>query len=230
MSNYQQFNFNQKKTKKADGGGRIESTGKYVGYISHAEFVTSKKGTQGIEFNFIASDESTASFTIWTHQADGNTIFGFDKVNSILACTKTKSLTPTDRVLDKYDFETQQKIKQTCVVAPELDNKPIGLLLQRENYQNKSGDWRYQMNFYSAFEAGTEFMAAEILDGSTKPVALEKVLARLINAGDTTRKSSNSQNSGFQQQNGSYANKQDVQQTQQQVSGYPSDLDDDLPF
>ena len=63
MGNYQVFNINAESAKKADGGGRIETTGKYVGVFKHAEFVTAKSGAQGIEFHFVANDESTATVT-----------------------------------------------------------------------------------------------------------------------------------------------------------------------
>lgn len=228
MGNYQQFNFNQEAAMKADGGGRIETTGKYVGRILHAEFVTSKGGTQGIEFHFQAHDEASTTFTLWTHKSSGETIFGYDKVNALLACAGVRTLTPTNRTLEKYDYDTKQKIQQPCVVAPELDNAPIGLLLQRENYQNNNGEWRYQMNFYAAFKADSEFMAAEILNRETKAVALEKVMNRLVNAGDATRKPASGQaqnnqpqSNGYGQQQGGYA---------QRNNNASSDLDDDLPF
>ncbi|MBF7687042.1 hypothetical protein [Acinetobacter rathckeae] len=229
MSNYQQFNFNQDAAKKADGGGRIDQTGKYAGKISHVEFVTSNSGkkTQGLEFHFIADNDATTSFTIWTHQADGTPIFGFDKVNALLACAQIQTLTPTNRTLEKYSYDAGGKVKQPCTVAPELDNKPIGLLLQRENYQNQNGEWRYQMNFYAAFQYGTDFMAAEILDRAIKPLALEKVLNRLINVGDATRKSNNNNRPQHQQQNQGYNQPQQSQGYGNQPQ--PHD-DDNLPF
>lgn len=226
MTTYQQFTLNTESAKKADGGGRIESTGKYVGMFKHAEFVTAQSGAQGIEFHFVADDESTASFTVWTHNKNGETIFGYDKVNSILTCAKVRTLTPTDRTLEKYDFDAGGKVNKPCVVAPELDNKPIGLLLQRENYQNQNGEARYQMNFYAAFEAQTEFMAAEILEKATKATALEKVFSRLLNVGDAYRKpKSNQGQSPYQQSAGSYASNASAP-----PKGHPADLDDDLPF
>lgn len=228
MGNYQAFDFNQDSAKKADGGGRIETTGKYVGKITRAEFITSTngKGTQGIEFDFMSDDKSYTTFTLWTHQADGTPIFGYDKVNSILACTKTRTLTPTPTKLEKYSYDAGGKIMQECVIAPELTDKPIGLLLQRENYRNDKGEWRHQMNFYAAFEVGTEFMAKEICEKKTKPEELEKTLNRLVNAGDATRKQSNQpQKNTYQQtQAGSYAN---AGKSQAQQNNEP---DDDLPF
>ena len=104
----------------------------------------------------------------------------------------------------------------------------IPLLLQRENYHNDNGEARYQINFYAAFEAQTEFMAAEIWEKATKPVALEKVLNRLINTGDAHRKPKNNQiSNSYQQSAGTYQN---PGATSQPPKGHPADLDDDLPF
>ncbi|MDR8406855.1 hypothetical protein FPK39_23330, partial [Acinetobacter baumannii] len=76
------------------------------------------------------------NFTIWTVKADGTALSGVHKINAIMACASVKSLTPTDQKLEKYDFDLKQKVQQTCVVAPEMTNKRIGVLLQRENYLN----------------------------------------------------------------------------------------------
>ena len=221
---YQTFNFNAASAKKADGGGRIDITGKYTGRIVKAEFVTSKKGTQGIEFEFVSNVDTHATFTIWTHQSDGNPLYGVDKVNAILACTQTRNLTPTDKTIEKYDYDVKAKTKQLCTVAPELENKPIGLLLQRENYQNDAGEWKYQINFYSCFDAKSELTAAEICEKQTVAKELEILLNRLISTGDATRKPQNNGYQQQQQQNGSYANAG----KQQPVNN--AELDDDLPF
>lgn len=214
---YAAYTFNAESAKKADSeGSRINSTGKYTGNITKVEFVTSKKGTQGLEFDFVSDLKAETNFTIWTMAADGTPLFGADKINAILACTRTRSLTPTEKQIDKYDFELKQKVKQLCVVAPELENKRIGLLLQAEEYLNSNGQVKLKMNFVAAFEESTELMAKEICEQKTKPEMLIKAFDRLMKNGDKK----------LQQQS----------QTQSYGSGYSQsnapaqDLDDDLPF
>lgn len=211
---YAAYTFNSESAKKADSeGSRISTTGKYNGNLLRVEFVTSKKGTQGLEFEFSSDLKAETSFTIWTQAADGTPLFGADKINAILACTRTRSLTPTEKQIDKYDFELKQKVKQLCVVAPELENKRIGLLLQAEEYVNSQGQTKVRMNFVSAFEDSTELMAKEICEQKTKPEMLIKAFERLMKNGDKK----------LQQQTQGYGGGHGQQNS-------PAYLDDDLPF
>lgn len=223
MTTYQAFNLNTESAKQADAGGRIESTGKYVGVIKSMEFITSKNGAQGFEVNFETDSKEYSTFTIWTVSKDGNPLSGTHKVNALLACCGVRSLTPTDQQLEKWDYEISQKVKKTCVVAPEVAGKRIGLLLQRENYLNGQGQQRHQMNFFASFNAESELMAKEVLERKTTPELLPKALERLLAMGDATRQSNGAQPGGYAQpQNTGYGN--------QPKAAQPADLDDDLPF
>lgn len=225
MTTYQPFTLNTESAKQADAGGRIESTGKYVGTIKSMEFVTSKNGAQGFEVNFETDSKEYTTFTIWTVSKDGQPLSGTHKVNALLTCCAVRSLTPTDQPLEKWDHEISQKVKKTCVVAPEMTGKRIGLLLQRENYLNGQGQQRHQMNFFASFNAESELTAKEVLERKTTPELLPKALSRLLATGDAARNQSNAtQASGYArpQQNAGYG-------SQAKNAGY-EDLDSDLPF
>ena len=223
MTTYQAFNLNTESAKQADAGGRIESTGKYVGVIKSMEFVTAKSGAQGFEVNFESESKEYTTFTIWTVSKDGQPLSGTHKVNALIACCGVRSLTPTEQALEKYDFDTKQKVKRLCIVAPEMSDKRVGLLLQRENYVNSNGQPRHQMNFFASFNAESELMAKEVLERKTTPELLPKALERLLAMGDATRQSNGAQPSGYAQpQNTGYGN--------QPKAAQPADLDDDLPF
>ena len=201
---YKQFGFNPESAKQADGSLRIEEAGKYVGVIKHMEFITAKSGTTGFEIEFETDNKESASFSIWTEKKDGTPLGGVHKINALLACAGARGLTPTNAQLEKYDFDAKERVMKNCIVAPEVAGKRIGFLLQRENYQNDSGEWKYQMNFFSCFNAQSELMAKEIIDRKTSPEALPKSLASLMSNPITTRKPKN--NGGYQQNNGSYGN------------------------
>lgn len=241
---YKQFGFNPESAKQADSSNRIEEAGKYIGVIKSMEFVTAKSGTTGFEVEFETDNKESASFTIWTEKKDGTSLGGVHKINALLACVNARGLTPTNQQLEKYDFDLKERVMKNCIVAPEVAGKRVGLLLQRENYQNDSGDWKFQMNFFSCFHAQSELMAKEIIDRKTVPEALPKSLAALMTNPITTRKPKNNggfqQNSnngfsdgfssGYQQNQGGYGNNQ---------GGYNNDVppvldaplyDDDLPY
>ncbi len=215
--NFQAFNLDTESAKKADSeGGRISQTGKYVGTILRAEFVQSKGGTHGIEVVFTTEDKLEATSTFWTFKADGTPIFGRDKVNALMACASVKTLTPTETTIEKYSFEAGGKILQPATVAPELEGKPIGLLIQMEEYLNNNGEVKTRANIVSAFNPANNLMAKEILERKTTPEALEKAYARLMKNGDKKLQGQ------APAQGGGYGSAAPVAQA--------ADLDDDLPF
>ncbi|WP_336148261.1 hypothetical protein [Acinetobacter ursingii] len=204
---YKQFGFNPESAKQADSSLRIEEAGKYVGVIKHMEFITAKSGTTGFEIEFETDNKESASFSIWTEKKDGTPLGGVHKINALLACVGARGLTPTNAQLEKYDFDAKERVMKNCIVAPEVAGKRIGFLLQRENYQNDSGDWKYQMNFFSCFHEQSELMAKEIIERKTSPEALPKSLASLMSNPITTRKPKNNggyggNNQGYGQNNG----------------------------
>lgn len=208
---YKAFGFNSESAKQADSSSRIEEAGKYIGTVKHMEFVTANSGTYGFEIEFETDSKESASITVWTEKQDGTILSGAHKINALLACVGVRGLTPTTAPLEKYDFEAKERVTKNCIVAPEIAGKRVGFLLQRENYQNSAGDWKFQMNFFSCFHAQSELMAKELIERKTSPEALPKSLASLMTNPITTRKAKNNhsqQGSGFgggyQQNDGFY--------------------------
>ena len=219
--NFQAFNLDTASARKADSeGGRISQTGKYVGKINRFEFIESKKGTQGFEIFFEDDDKNEANIFLWTFSADGTPIFSRDKVNALMVCTQTRTLTPVEAQVEKYDFDLKAKIVQTVTVAQELANKRVGFLIQMEEYENNDGGIGKKATLVSSFQADTGLMAKEILDRKTVPEQLDKAYARLMENGDKKVK----QEQGY---GGGYGSNQSAPSG---AGGATSDLDDDLPF
>ena len=183
--NFQAFNLDTESAKKADSeGSRISQTGKYVGKITRFEFIESKKGTQGVEIFFEDDDKNEANMSLWTFSADGTPIFGRDKVNALMACTQTRTLTPVKAQVEKYDFDLKAKIVQPVTIAQELANKRVGFLIQMEEYEKNDGGIGKKATLVSSFQADTGLMAKEILDRKTVPEQLDRAYARLMKNGD----------------------------------------------
>lgn len=238
MTNFQPFTLDSHAARQADSGGRIEATGKYVGVIKTVEFIISRTGSKGFEFNFETDNKEYTKFKIWTIGKSGQTLAGSNQINAIMACAGVKTLTPTDQQLEKYDFESGGKVLKLCTIAPELANKRIGFLLQRENFVY-NGNPRHQMNFYAAFQVGTELMAKEILDRKTEAETLPKAFTYLMNIGDSTRAESNpsypaQQNNYGQPQQRAPERSGNGYEYNQGFKAPPKnnqpDSDDDLPF
>lgn len=156
-------------------GNHISESGKYVGVLTRAEAVTSKENSTGIELSFKARDGREANYiTLWAHAADGRELFGLKLINALLAVLRLRGITATDGLVEKMD--NGQKVKVRATIFPELLNKPIGLVLQREEYTKNNGQTGYKLNLIGPFDAQTELMAGEILDRKTTPEQLTKIV------------------------------------------------------
>jgi len=65
-----------------------------------------------------------------------------------------------------YDFNANGMIEKTKPLYPELAGKPIGLVLQREEYEKQTGEVGERMIIVGPFESSTNRMAVEILDNA----------------------------------------------------------------
>jgi hypothetical protein len=159
---------------------RISETGKYVGVLTRAEEVKSKKGTIGVEFSFKADDGQTADYlTTWTRNTDGKVLYGFKQLMAVMACCKVRNITATPGQVEKYDRDAGAVAKMPATIYPELTGKRIGLLLQVEEYARNDGSIGEKMAIAGAFEADTEFTPSEIMDKATKPEKLARMVSAL---------------------------------------------------
>lgn len=167
--------------KQADTGtGRITETGKYVGQFTKAKKVMSIKGTQGIEFTFETTNGQTADYlSMWTVNADGDHIYGYKQLMALMTCLKVRSIDTKAAEVEEYDKDSNSMVKRKAEVFPALMNKPIGILLQMEEYQKKDGSIGEKAAFAGFFDPQTEQVAVEILDKSEARV-LEKLVSQLV--------------------------------------------------
>lgn len=175
------YTLNPENAKQADtAGGRIDTTGKYIGEFTLAENVTSKKGTKGIEFSFKSNDGRSADYlTIWTVNHEGKEIFGRKILDQIMTCLKVRSIAPRSVTAEKYDRDIGERVPVTVDAFPDLMGKPIGLLLQAEPYEANDGTTKTRMVIAMPFEAATGFTASEILSNATTPSIMERRLETL---------------------------------------------------
>jgi hypothetical protein len=165
--------------RKADNtGNSIREMGKYTGKFTQAEDITASTGTKGVALTFEANGQKTR-FSLYTKRANGETIMGFQALMAIMACLKLRNITPQQGQITFWDNDAHAEKTKTGTVFPELCGKPIGILLETEDYLNRNNELRTRMVFAGAFQAGTNLTASEILDQKTKPEQLEKMVAYL---------------------------------------------------
>lgn len=179
------YNLDANAARAADNiSSRLSESGKYIGTFTRAEETKSDKGTHGISFSFIAdSGEQTDFLDLWTINTAAKQLTGFKALQAIMTCAKARALTATPMTVDKYDKDAKKSIPTNITGYPELTNKRIGLLLQKEISDNlKDPAKPYQnLRIVGCFDPETELTAGEILDRKTQPQQLAKHVEWLSN-------------------------------------------------
>ncbi len=154
---------------------RITRSGKYPGRFTRAELVTSRQKSEGIEFTFESDDGQTADFlTCWTHNVDGRELYGLKVLNAILTCMRIREIHARPAKLQDRHGGTRD-----ARVFPQLLDRPIGLVLQREEYLKQDGNVGWKFNIVAPFEPASGLTAGEILGQAGEPVQLERMLGAL---------------------------------------------------
>ena len=174
------YNLDADAARKADqSGAGIKELGKYVGEFTQAKDIVSKNtGTKGIEFAFKSQSGQKANLSIYTMSAKGEKYQGYEALMAIMTCMSLRNIKPQLGKATKYDYDTRKEVLEECQIFPELC-KPIGVLLETEDYQKQDGSVGTRMILKNVFQANTELTASEILDRKTKPEQLEKMVAGL---------------------------------------------------
>ncbi len=179
------YQLDQNAAREADSiGSYLTETGKYVGTFTRAEKLISKnKGTHGIGFTFESAGQTTR-FDVWTMNAQNEHLGGYKAINAIMACMSLRGISEKPGQVERYNWDTQQKETVQAEVFPELVGKPVGLVLQKTEYEKmrdgqKTGETGWRLELLAPFRAADEFTAGEILDRKTKPEKLASIIATL---------------------------------------------------
>jgi hypothetical protein len=173
------YRLNPTNAKQVGQPGRIDERGAYTGIFTRAEHIVSQKGTNGIEFSFKSDDGRTSDYlTIWIASAGGEELYGKKILDALMTCLRTKSLTSIDGTVRKYDRAAGGEVTATATIFPDLMNKPIGVLLVREEYAKSDGTSGWKMSIAGCYEAATEKTPREVLD-NLPAGSLEKIVATL---------------------------------------------------
>lgn len=206
-----------KAAQKADQtGNRINSLGKYVGTFTQAEDITATTGTKGIALRFESNGQG-ASLSLYTKKADGETIMGFQTLMAIMTCLGLRNIEPKQGTVKAWDRDSNTEITKNATVFPDLCGKPIGLLLETEDYLKSDGSTGTKMVVAGIFQAKTELTATEILERKTTPLMLPKMVERLHHRPLKAAKATASARPAAQTSAGGSG------------SGF-EDMDDDIPF
>src|SRR5260363_195808 len=74
---------------------RIVEPGEYIGILTCAEDITSKRGARGSDCVFETENKHSAYFTLWTFGTEGKELFGYSQLNALMSGLGIKSVPPT---------------------------------------------------------------------------------------------------------------------------------------
>jgi hypothetical protein len=207
------YTLDTEQAKAAGLSNRITESGRYVGRFTRAEAIVSRSRTEGVEFTFESDEGQTADYlTCWTYNEAGESLYGLKVLNAVMTCLRVRQLAPRPMQFNGRDGARQGD------GFPDLMGKPVGLLLQREEYAKQDGSTGYKFNIALPFEASSGLTAGEILGKVTAPAALDKAHALLRDKPLQQRRQTTEYASS-----GHPANRA-------QSGGGLADLDDDVPF
>jgi hypothetical protein len=159
--------------------GRIETDGAYVGHFTLAKERTATTGTKGIEFNFEAEDGRTARYlTLWLTRANGDKIENsYGLLSALMVCLNVKNVESTSAMVDEWSVAASMMMPTEAQIFPELMNKPIGVILQREE-RLWEGKTFVSMKIAQFYDPGDRRTPAEIMSGSRAGQVVDKYISK----------------------------------------------------
>lgn len=210
------YSLNPNVAKQAGASNYINETGQYVGVFKRAEEIVSKQNTEGIEFTFLSQDNQTADYlTCWTYNQGGDALYGLKTLNALMTCMKVHEIAPIVGAVKDRDGNPKK-----ATIFPELLDKPIGLLLQREEYEKQDGSIGYKFNIAGCYDARSGMTASEIIDRVTAPTQLMKWVKQLKDKPMQARRDAGAVSSSAPA----------ALRTAVPAGGGFADMDDDIPF
>jgi hypothetical protein len=173
------YTLDPQSARKADSqGAMITELGKYIGTITQAVEITASTGTTGLDLTF-ESQGQKARLSLYTRRENGEPLMGLELVMAIMTVLGLREIKPTKGTYQKYDFDAKAMVERQGTIFPALCGKPIGILLETEEYAAKDGSTKTRMILKGVFQANTELVASEILDRKTEPKILERLVMGL---------------------------------------------------
>lgn len=165
--------------KEANSGGkRITDPGAYNGSFRAAWSETNAKGTESVCLIFVNdAGQEVGPLMLYTHNGEGKALPSYKMLNALMACMKLRQITVAPGKVKLYDFDAQQDIERDKQCYPQLVGPKVGLVLQGEEYENRSSEVKTRLVIAGCYEAGTRRMADEILNKADSAKSLDRFLA-----------------------------------------------------
>lgn len=164
--------------KADDVASRIDVSAAYIGRFKSVHAIKSERtGTEGLHFEFNSPGGGSTSFDVYTRKEDGSPTFGNNQVQAMMAILGLRGL---KAMIGKFEgWEDGKRVEMEGEVFPDLCEKDIGLVLQKERYTKQDGKESYRMGLFGIFHPVSRFTASELKERKATPEKLEKMLRSL---------------------------------------------------
>lgn len=161
-------------------GARIETSGAYTGRFTLAKERIARTGAKGIEFTFESDEGQLARYlTLWVTRANGERMdYGYGLLSALMVILGLDQVESRPAVIDEWQADTGQWLPTQVEVFDALMNKPIGVLLQREE-REWEGRTQVGMRIVEFFDPRDRRTAAEILANAREAQSLNRLIASL---------------------------------------------------
>lgn len=161
-------------------GARIETSGAYTGRFTLAKERIARTGAKGIEFTFESDEGQLARYlTLWVTRANGERMdYGYGLLSALMVILGLNQIESKPAVIDEWQPDTSQWLPSQVEVFDALMNKPIGVLLQREE-REWEGRTQVGMRIVEFFDPRDRRTAAEILANAREAQSLNRLIASL---------------------------------------------------
>jgi hypothetical protein len=149
----------QKAARVAFGSSTVTKTGPYVGRIKRAYVSKTSKGAQMFNVDFETDDGRKARTHVCITKKDGTASFGEEVVHALMVVLGVGRMQAVQRRITMQNGESME-----VPFFTDLINKRVGLFLQRENYEGKDKEERFNMTLITPFDAKTQQCAKEIIE------------------------------------------------------------------
>lgn len=161
-------------------GARIETSGAYTGRFTLAKERIARTGARGIEFTFESDEGQIARYlTLWVTRANGERMdYGYGLLSALMVILGLDQIESKPAVVDEWQADAGQWQPNQVEVFDALMNKPIGVLLQREE-REWEGRTQVGMRIVEFFDPRDRRTAAEILANAREAQSLNRLIASL---------------------------------------------------
>lgn len=172
------FEFDQESVKSESfSGGRINSTGKYIGMALRAYEKVASSGSVAIHIDYITNDGKDGQIDIWhwSGKNGGQPVkFQVDFLQTLLASLSIGGkLQPKENVtIEVYDYDSKGMVSKRVTAYPQLENKQFGTVWQMEEYKKQKLEDGVYVN---TGELGERAVCVRFFDAATGQTGKEKL-------------------------------------------------------